>query len=404
MDILGGLLGNLDDPQRQAMLKMAAGLLAPVRQKGGKGFLEALGNGLQGGVQGFNVGAETQRRNQGADMSNRMAQMQFDQAQKGQQFDQAVAAGYKPAQNMNPTPNDDQGFALPPAMSQPGFDFSGAAKIDPMRAMQLQQQMQPKPEMRTFTPGQRLVEMGPNGPIERYAAPDKPKHEPGDTREIKAGRTIVTQTWNGKSWDNSYKSAMDAPDKPDKQERAPQGYRWDGDKLAAIAGGPADPNVGKKQAVPTEDERRSAGLAVRMESAVKAMRQFPNARGPEMIPETIRTMTGGVAEAPANLMTSGSRQQVEAAQLDALDAALTLATGAAYTKDQLQNLRKSYFPQLGDAPATAKAKEKKLEEIIQTARIRAGRAQGDIDQVLGGQKSGGGQAPTVDDLVKKYLR
>lgn len=171
-----------------------------------------------------------------------------------------------------------------------------------------------------------------------------------------------------------------------KRREAPAGYRYgpDGQTLQFIPGGPADPANSKKDQ-PSEDERRSAGLAVRMEGALKLMNQHPDAAKPELVAETARK----VNEPLANWLTSGNRQQVEGAQLDALDAALTLATGAAYTKDQLKNLSKSYFPQIGDDEDTVKGKKERLAKVIETARIRAGRAKGDIDRVTGGGAAGG---------------
>ena len=131
-----------------------------------------------------------------------------------------------------------------------------------------------------------------------------------------------------------------------------------------------------------------------MENAIETMNRLPDAKRPEKFAEAIRAIPLA-PEALANVATTGDRQQVEAAQLDALDAALTLATGAAYTKEQLKNLAKSYFPQIGDSDATVKAKEENLKKVIQTARIRAGRSEGDIDRV--------NPKNNVDDLLKKYL-
>jgi hypothetical protein len=167
-----------------------------------------------------------------------------------------------------------------------------------------------------------------------------------------------------------------------KEREAPAGYQWSGDRLTAIPGGPADP-ANKKADAPTEDERRSAGLAVRMEGAIQTMNKFQGAEKPEVTAEILRGVPI-VPEAVANWATSKERQQVEGAQLDALDAALTLATGAAYTKDQLKNLSKSYFPQLNDDADTVAAKKERLSKVIETARIRAGRAAGDINRVMGG--------------------
>jgi hypothetical protein len=60
--------------------------------------------------------------------------------------------------------------------------------------------------------------------------------------------------------------------------------------------------------------------------------------------------------------------------LEILDAALTLGTGAAYTREQLENYRRSYFPQLGDKQGTVKDKQQRLKSLIDSAMIKSGRA------------------------------
>ena len=75
-----------------------------------------------------------------------------------------------------------------------------------------------------------------------------------------------------------------------------------------------------------------------------------------------------------NKFTSAQRQIVESAQLDILDAALTLGTGAAYTREQLESYRKSYFPQINDKPENVAAKRARLQNILRSAEIASGRA------------------------------
>ncbi len=154
--------------------------------------------------------------------------------------------------------------------------------------------------------------------------------------------------------------------------KPPAGYRWsaDGQTLEAVKGGPAD----KPQQV-TEGERKAATLLQRMDNSLSQLEAVttvtPDAKKPGYAAELLRTVAG---DTPANLVTPEARQQVEAAQLDILDAALTLGTGAAYTREQLQGYRKSYFPQIGDDPATVKDKTARLQNVLQAARIAAGRA------------------------------
>lgn len=152
--------------------------------------------------------------------------------------------------------------------------------------------------------------------------------------------------------------------------KAPAGYRWTaGGTLEAIPGGPAD-----KQATATEGERKSGSLLRRMEGSLgqlkAALRDNPDAAKPELT----GSMVSKVSDALGNTLTSEGRQRVEAAQLDILDAALTLGTGAAYTREQLEGYRKSYFPQTGDDKQTIKDKEARLKNILEAARVSAGRA------------------------------
>lgn len=178
--------------------------------------------------------------------------------------------------------------------------------------------------------------------------------------------------------------------------KPPSGYTWGPAEngqpsLVPIKGGPADPSRAPSGAA-TEDERRSAGLAVRMEAALKKVGEVtatsPKAAKPEITSELVRGLPL-VGEPLANAATSEARQRVDTAQIDALDAALTLATGAAYTKEQLRGLAKSYFPQIGDDNNTVADKNERLRTVIESARIRAGRAGGNIDAALNANKPAG---------------
>lgn len=139
---------------------------------------------------------------------------------------------------------------------------------------------------------------------------------------------------------------------------------------------------------PTEDERKAAGYVVRMEDALNKVREV-TARNPgAAAPNVAQKIVGGVSGTAENYMSSSERQIVKDSQLDALDAALTLATGAAYTKLQLESLRDSYFPQPGDSKENIAAKNDRFQKVIETARIRAGRAAGSIAPVMNAPTGG----------------
>lgn len=159
--------------------------------------------------------------------------------------------------------------------------------------------------------------------------------------------------------------------------KAPSGYRWAADGgLEFIPGGPADPSQ-KSAGAPTEGERKSATLLARLEGSLGQMNAAIGENSDAAKPGLLATFVGGIpfsGETARNLANSSERQRVEAAQLDILDAGLTLGTGAAYTKEQLEGYRKSYFPQVGDTDDTVKDKQFRLDKLVDSARIAAGRA------------------------------
>jgi hypothetical protein len=124
----------------------------------------------------------------------------------------------------------------------------------------------------------------------------------------------------------------------------------------------------------TEGERKAATLLQRLEFSesqlTEALVNNPDAAKPGVFASAVAMLSTPLA----NSLTPEARQQVQSAQLDILDAALTLGTGAAYTRDQLEGYRESYFPQLGDKPNAIKDKQARLENVINAAKIAAGKA------------------------------
>jgi hypothetical protein len=170
--------------------------------------------------------------------------------------------------------------------------------------------------------------------------------------------------------------------------KSPAGYRADPANPGALTftpGGPADPAVlkaGKAAAEPSEGERKDAALATRLENSLQELEAI-KLRSPGASQKGWGEATAGMfGETAANAVRSADRQQAYAAQLDALDAILTLSTGAAYTTEQLKTLHISYFPQLNDEPETVAAKERKLQIQINLARERAGRAAPSISKSI----------------------
>jgi hypothetical protein len=128
--------------------------------------------------------------------------------------------------------------------------------------------------------------------------------------------------------------------------------------------------------LPSESERTAGFLTSRLQGGLNQLNQIitknPNAAAPKLGAEAVKYLTG--SDYLKNLTNTEDRQRIEAAQLEVLDSALTLGTGAAYTREQLENYRKSYFPQLGDRPETIKDKQKRLETLLEAAKSKSGRA------------------------------
>lgn len=129
--------------------------------------------------------------------------------------------------------------------------------------------------------------------------------------------------------------------------------------------------------LPSESERTAGYLTTRLQNSLqqyqRVLGEDPNAALPNLKAEVVRGVTR--SEYLKNLVNPESRQRVEAAQLDMLDAALTMATGAAYTREQLESTRRTLFPELGDKPATIRDKAKRLDDLLKEAAMtKAGRA------------------------------
>lgn len=128
--------------------------------------------------------------------------------------------------------------------------------------------------------------------------------------------------------------------------------------------------------MPSEGERKAGVLANIIDKNIAQMQaavgKEPKAVKPNALAESVKSITG--SDYLARNLSSDQRQIIEGAQLDVLDAALTLRTGAAYTREQLEGYRKAYFPQVGEPDSVVKAKQVRLENLLDSAYMAAGRA------------------------------
>ena len=154
----------------------------------------------------------------------------------------------------------------------------------------------------------------------------------------------------------------------------PDGKPFRPDGLPANVG--ADPKL-------QEAERTAAFLATRLAGGIKDMKAALATDQGAAKPGVGASFLGLFSTTAANWANSPARRQVEAAQMEVLDAALTLGTGAAYTREQLENYRGSYFPALGDDEVTIKVKQERLLRVLEAAKLKAGNAAPQIDAIIG---------------------
>ena len=130
--------------------------------------------------------------------------------------------------------------------------------------------------------------------------------------------------------------------------------------------------------LPSEGERKAGALTSRLQFNINKLNEIlgkkPEVATPGLMSSVIEGVTG--SEYLSSLAKDADRQRIEAAQLDILDAALTLGTGAAYTREQLEGYRKAYFPQLEDKgkPGVIKDKQDRLQNVLEAAFMASGRA------------------------------
>lgn len=143
----------------------------------------------------------------------------------------------------------------------------------------------------------------------------------------------------------------------------------------------------QKDAGGTVDEKKVATLTTRLVgafsdiNAVKA--KDPSAQEPGFI-ETMRggLQPDGLMGVPVRKLAGANRRTVHDAQRDALDALLTLGTGAAYNEEQLDAQTVSYFPQYGDSAYERDVKNRRFIRLMEAAKKNAGPAWAQVEPAI----------------------
>jgi hypothetical protein len=374
-----------NDPRQMGLLMAAARMLEP----GPGGVGGALSRAVPTGLMGYQTTRGLNDRRSEEEQQRRMREFTIKQAeeQRAQQGQMRSLAQSAFGPNPNLVAGDDQGNPMPQAPGGGGMpEFAkGMMGIDPMTAISLM----PKPERPQYhNVGNSLIETREGRATPVYQAPDKPDFKAGQTRELKSGRRVITQEYDGRIWKTISVGDLDKADGPEKPEKPPAGYRWDGANLAPIRGGPADP-ANKA----SDTERMAAGYASRMQSAEKLMGPIEKkgeakpgvreamlmATGQETLANALPGLLGGRSE---------DRQSYRQAQEDWVRAKLRKESGAVIADAEMDREIRTYFPQIGDAPKVVAQKAAARKVAIEAMKTGAGQAQ---------------VSPNVDDLLKKYL-
>lgn len=389
------------------------------------------GNFGQGMMMGQQI-AQNRRANQARNALARLAQGDQTALPELMQADPEAGMKWQEMQRAEETRTGLQGFFKPatgatnvigvnslaalanPQPAQPaGYDFDGAMNYAASRGeiekatslAALRDKMRPQSakyyggdaqEVIGQDGKRRLIAMTEAGPVELpYQPVSKPKYKFMDdgtvvdeTTATPVGRIPVGLSPAQKIQWMQFNASQSKP----QLVQTDAGFEWVVPGQAPV-GKPKPASGGAT----TEDAKKAAGYAKRMDLSIELM---------DKIVADGASATGGANEVFSrgldvvglgNFVRSPDNQRLEAARLDALDAALTLNTGAAYTKEQLVGLSKSYFPQPGDSDQTVIEKAARFKNVVDTARIRAGQMGAD------GRQSTSGQDSTKSSAYREYL-
>jgi hypothetical protein len=378
-----GLLGmspedvqkNRDSAQAQALYALAGRLF-----QGGRGASSVL-EGLQQGQQAYKTAMQgsLQQQLQNAQIQEMLRKRQQEQQalMRQQGIEQEIAKAYRP-ETFADTPLTNlmgQEIAGPNMPQEAGGGLQALAPrlmTSPEGRRSLTELLAAQEAMSgkttTLAEGANLIRINPiTNKVETVAQGAKKR----DT--VTVGNTVLDK--------NTMEVLYTAPDAPSGSIKEFQDFmKLPKNEQAAYIQLQDQKRPTTTINMPSEGERKAAVLASRLNFSVGQMNEAIGADPKAAMPSTTAEIARFVSRTDflPNKLTTEQRQIVEAAQEDILDAALTLGTGAAYTREQLAGYKKSYFPQLEDKPAQIKTKQERLNNLLKSAEVASGRAAGQI--------------------------
>ena len=168
-----------------------------------------------------------------------------------------------------------------------------------------------------------------------------------------------------------------------REKPAPTGYRWtqDGSRLEPIPGGPAA--EGKAL---TDAQSKALLFGNRMGAAEQIFGELAKDGVNASVPGSRAPLIGGVI----NALQPESRQRLDQAKRDFINAVLRRESGAVITEAEFANAEQQYFPQIGDG-----------EKVIEQKRKARELAQRSIEIEVPETQRGKGREPTQGGLPPK---
>jgi hypothetical protein len=370
-----GLLGmspadiarNREDAQAQALYALAGRLF----QGGNTG--QSIAEGLQRGQQAYKGGMQgaLQEQLQNAQLQEMIRKRKLEQqALAEQQRIQGVIQGAvtKPQEIYG---EDMMGQRVGEGMTAGGFDLQRAIP-------QLMGSAEGRKALNELVASQKAMQpeyKEVNGALYEISAGMPPKLVAGNKKRdtVTVGNVVLDK--------DDMRVLYTAPDAPAGSIKEFQDFmKLPKDQQAAYIQLQEQKRPSTTINMPSEGERKSAVLASRLNFSVGQMNEAIGADPKAALPNTAAEVARFVSRTDflPNKINTEQRQIVEAAQEDILDAALTLGTGAAYSREQLAGYKKSFFPQMGDSAATVKTKQERLTNLLKSAEVASGRAAKDI--------------------------
>lgn len=138
---------------------------------------------------------------------------------------------------------------------------------------------------------------------------------------------------------------------------------------------------------PTEAQQKTSILLSRIMNGFGTITRTSQGDRAAQEPGFVESARGGLdpkgfGGAAVRKWAGENRRIVHDAQQDALDALLTLGTGAAYNQEQLSGQMTAYFPAYGDTQREISEKNNRMKSLIAAAKVNAGPKWGEVEAAI----------------------